>query len=173
MPRKFNRGSLFVWPDSKRDGAFIVNIPAIWNDEDDFSGYFGARKWKHPKLVAQKAARHFVERYYGKERTDLILSIPRYLDRLTFGCGVSARKTVVRVRGRPYHRILIEWPEYDFSSGEWRPKKRSKSINFTSSNLAETEHRASLIAAEKRALVALSELDKGVFDLEFDLSAIQ
>ncbi|ENI4487405.1 hypothetical protein ABXZ88_003277 [Vibrio fluvialis] len=166
MPKKINYGEMFVTPDTKRQGAFNVKIPTIWDEQQEFKKYFGTQRYKFPKLSAQLFVERFLTNYYGKVRGEYILSIPQFVQRMRFGCQVNVMDTLASSRGRKYPKIAITWSEYN-----GRTKiRRQKSMLYNSKNRVERFHQASLFAAKKRAELTKSNLDSSALNFEYDLT---
>lgn len=168
VPRRINYGEMFVTPDTKRKGSFNVKIPTVWDEQEEFTKYFGVRHYKYPKLSAQSFVRRFLNEYYGEVRSEYILSIPQFVQRMRFGCQVSIIETSTSSRGRKYPKIAIAWTEYEGRT----KKRRQKTLLYSKENRVERHHQASLFAAKKRAELTKSNLDSSALNFEYDLAVL-
>lgn len=166
VPKKINYGEMFVTPDTKRQGAFNVNIPTVWDEQEKHTKYFGIRHYKYPKLSAQSFVKSFLTDYYGEVRGEYILSIPQFVERMRFGCQVNIMDTFTSSRGRKYPKLAITWSEYNGRT----MIRRQKSMLYNSGNRMERHHQASLFAAKKRAELTKSNLDNSALNFEYDLT---
>lgn len=169
MPKKINHGEMFVTPNTKRKGSFDVKIPTVWSKQKELKVYFSARKYKHPKLSAQRFVREFLHDYYGKARAEYIISIPQFVQRMRLGCQVNIMDTTCISRGKKYPKIAITWTEF---SGR-KSKRMQKSMLYTEENRVEKFHQASLFAAKKRAELTNSTLHSAALNFEYDLTYLK
>lgn len=168
MPKKINYGEMFVTPDTKRQGSFNVKIPTVWDEQEELTKYFGVRHYKQPKLAAQRFVENFLKDYYGEIRSDYILSIPQFVQRMRFGCQVNIMDTLASSRGRKYPKLAITWSEYNGRT----KTRRQKTMLYNSENRIEKHHQASLFAAKKRAELTKSTLDSSALNFEYDLTVL-
>ena len=171
MPKKINYGSMFVTPDTKRKGSFVVAIPTVWTERKSLKSYFGASDYRNPKLQAAAFVNRYLREYYGSKRAEYILSIPQFVHRMKFGCCVSYREGIKRGRGVEYPCFDISFTEYVLTDGNHRliSKRRRKTRLFSPQTKVEVEHLVTLEVAKIRAKVAFSELHESALNFEFDL----
>lgn len=168
VPKTINYGAMFVTPNSKRNGSFNVKIPTVWSEEEKVTMYFGVRHYKYPKLSAQSFVGKFLKEYYGEDRSEYIVSIPQFVQRMRFGCQVNIMDTLASSRGRKYHKLAITWSEFNGRT----KTRRQKTMLYNSENRVERHHQASLFAAKKRAELTKSNLDRSALNLEYDLTGL-
>lgn len=172
MPKKINYGAMFVTHD--RNGNYVATVPTVWSQNQKKSGYFAASMHKNPKLFAQVWVGNFLRAYYGEVRADYIQSIPQFVKRMRFGCGVGIYEGEHVSRGVRRPKITLYWSELvKKPDGLFTTRRRQTNYIYREDNRIEQHHKASLKAAKIRAQTTYSILSDDVFNFEYDLEFIK
>ncbi|WP_318493516.1 hypothetical protein [Photobacterium leiognathi] len=114
------------------------------------------------------------QEFYGYDRGNILFNNPTMIRKMKFGGGVTSRRTIKRSGHLQYDVYRIQWTHYDFDKKcAGKPKERVIQLDgLSNKEIREKLHLAGLFEARLRTELTLSTLDKKVFDLEFDLSAM-
>lgn len=177
MPKTIHYGNMFVMEDQRKNGSFIATCPDVWGGKP-ITKHFGHTDHTNPKLRAEAFVTGLLEEMYGVKRAAFIQSTPQWVKKMKFGCGVNLSTTTIsrknKIDGvRTYPAVRLTYRKHILSGHKMATKQVNRVFIFNDGNRLEKEHEANIEAAKARAELTLSEIDEGVFDLEFDLDFIR
>lgn len=172
MPLNIHHNEMFVFPDNRNSGSYIAVIPTIWSLNDNEWKYFNSNSYRYPKLAASQWVDKQLAEYYGEDRAKLIRSKPQFIRYLQFGCQVSYRQATKKIRGKTYPCFDASYSDYQLNPKHTRLVSKRKRITrlFNKTNRREVEHKLNLELAKIRARLTKSQLDKRVFEFNYDLT---
>ncbi|EPN0316260.1 hypothetical protein ACTTZI_004162 [Vibrio vulnificus] len=148
MGKNIHHGEMFV--SQCREGGYQALIPTVWDKPPIHKARFSKGKYRNPKLMARMYADKYLKYYYGEKRADYIASIPQFVKKMQFGCGVNIKLTTKIQRKIVRTVIDISWSEYN-NRETYRMTRRRTTINYSEETRIEAQHRASLLAAKKKS----------------------
>lgn len=159
---------MLVWPDSKRKGSFNAKVINKFDNKVE-NRYFGVRKYSYPKLAAERWVDERLCEIYGKSRAEFISTIPHYVTRFKWGCGVSVEYENKKKGRRKADSVYISWREYDSKINKTVHNKIRFALTDSTKENRQIEHYVHMIAVKKRSELTLSNVHESAFNFEYDL----
>lgn len=147
-----------------------IEDKASYDAWDDYQGrLLDEADDRNPKLSARIYADKFLSNYYGHVRAQWIASVPQFIHKMKYGCGVSYRDAARTSKGKLYPIFDISYTEHVSSDGGAQAKRRRVTRAYNDENKKQVEHEVTLLVAKIQAKNTFSLLHESALNFEYDL----